>query len=535
MRHRPIHVVLVLCLALVLSVSLAVALGLSLASAEGQDAGAVFYVDDATCPATGSGTQGDPYCRIQDAVDTASAGDEVRVAGGTYAGAQMALDGRTGYTYTQVVFITRSLTLRGSYDAVHWDAVLDPAANPSIIDAQGYGRGISVVGRGDDLLDVTVEGFTITGGDYTGLGNPPGVGNRVCWRTGYDCGGGLLAWHTRLTLRDTVVYNNVAATSDSGRSAEGGGIALTRLQPGSLIENTTVISNSIGRGYGGGVDVGYGSDLTLRHSVVQGNSVLGSGPGDGGGVHIFQPTGLVRIEDTVFLQNRAREAGALLAKLTYGGEALQLDRVTMRGNEATSRSAALQVVKQGGGTSSARITNLLLAENRATLSADSVCVVDIVGGSTGRLDTTLAHVTAADNEVPTFLTARTSYELGTKVVLTNTLLQSFANGFLGIETGDDGDLVITHTNTLTHHVAALHMVGAGSPEFTAVNPLTGDPRLDAAYRLRAGSAAINAGVDAGVYHDIDGDPRPSGGGFDIGADEFTTYRVYLPLVSRQSP
>jgi uncharacterized repeat protein (TIGR01451 family) len=37
----------------------------------------------------------------------------------------------------------------------------------------------------------------------------------------------------------------------------------------------------------------------------------------------------------------------------------------------------------------------------------------------------------------------------------------------------------------------------------------------------AGSAAIDKGVDAGVTVDIDGETRPFGLGYDLGADEFT--------------
>ena len=54
--------------------------------------------------------------------------------------------------------------------------------------------------------------------------------------------------------------------------------------------------------------------------------------------------------------------------------------------------------------------------------------------------------------------------------------------------------------------------GALIPKF--VDPLHGD------YHLRFGSAAINRGVDAGVTTDLDGNPRPYGAGFDIGAYEF---------------
>jgi uncharacterized repeat protein (TIGR01451 family) len=40
------------------------------------------------------------------------------------------------------------------------------------------------------------------------------------------------------------------------------------------------------------------------------------------------------------------------------------------------------------------------------------------------------------------------------------------------------------------------------------------------YHIGPSSAAINAGVNTGVTEDIDGNPRPLGSGYDIGADEF---------------
>jgi uncharacterized repeat protein (TIGR01451 family) len=47
-----------------------------------------------------------------------------------------------------------------------------------------------------------------------------------------------------------------------------------------------------------------------------------------------------------------------------------------------------------------------------------------------------------------------------------------------------------------------------------VDPDAGD------YHIRSGSGAIDTGLDAGVTQDIDGDSRPLGAGYDIGADEF---------------
>ena len=65
---------------------------------------------------------------------------------------------------------------------------------------------------------------------------------------------------------------------------------------------------------------------------------------------------------------------------------------------------------------------------------------------------------------------------------------------------------------------------SGDPAF--VNPSVWD------YHLTADSAAIDAGVDAGVTTDIDSQPRPAGSGYDLGADEYQATRLYLPLILR---
>jgi hypothetical protein len=81
------------------------------------------------------------------------------------------------------------------------------------------------------------------------------------------------------------------------------------------------------------------------------------------------------------------------------------------------------------------------------------------------------------------------------------------------------------------HDNATNASGAGTVLTGTVN-ICGDPALvRGGFHLKGGSAAVDARVDAGVGTDIDGDKRPLGAGFDIGADEHLP-RVYLPLVVR---
>jgi hypothetical protein len=532
MDHRFGRIIMVPLIALLLGLFVAVVLGFGMTPERAQ-AQIAIYVDDDTCPAVGSGTQIDPYCHIQDAVDAALDGYEVRVAAGTYTGTQtvavqQAVD---VYTYTQVVVITKSLTLQGGYSPDDWYTP-DPTANPTVIDAERQGRGISIVGTYNIHPEVTVDGFTVTGGDYTGLGNPPGEANRVCAGTGADCGGGFYAYECAFTLRNSIVTDNIAS-HDYGN---GGGIYfLQSAGPGSRIENTLVVSNSApgSGGAGGGMfSVRVDHPLTITHSTFQDNYAQQSG----GGLHLgFNIKDLVTVSETDFFSNTAQTdlGGGVRVRMSQNGEILRMDRVRFQYNQANSRGGALFLDAAGLVTPKARLTNLLFTGNRLTSAGAEDAIIGIDGAFTS-LEVELAHVTAADNSAVTFLYAQSSHNSGTAVTvtLTNTLLSFFTNAFAAQELDAGEEVVIQHNRTLTQYVSNLHQNEGGSPTFTAIDSLAGDPKLSDSYHLQFGSAAIDAGVDAGVTVDIDGDARPQGDAPDIGADELVIRYIFLPTVLR---
>jgi hypothetical protein len=60
---------------------------------------------------------------------------------------------------TQVVYISKTITLRGGYTTTNW-TTSDPEANPTTLDAQGQGRVFYITGD----ISPTIEGLRIVAG-----------------------------------------------------------------------------------------------------------------------------------------------------------------------------------------------------------------------------------------------------------------------------------------------------------------------------------------------------------------------------------
>ncbi len=80
------------------------------------------------------------YSSVQAAVDAADPGDIIKGAQGTYTDLHV----RAGIT--QVVYISKTVTVQGGYTAANWDTP-DRAAHPTTWDAQGHGRVFYLTGN----------------------------------------------------------------------------------------------------------------------------------------------------------------------------------------------------------------------------------------------------------------------------------------------------------------------------------------------------------------------------------------------------
>ncbi len=450
------------------------------------------------------------YTTIQAAVDAAQSGDIIKVAQGTYTDVHhIAALSTSSFTATQIVVITKSLTIQGGYTTTNW-STSNPAANPTTLDAQRQGRVLYISGN----VSPTIEGLRLTGGDATGLG---GLG-------GIDVGGGLYISGTHALITNTVIYSNIAPSG-------GGGLFLksrdARLQNNVIYDNAATANGS-----GGGVYVSYVSNC---NPTLDGNTIYANrNKGWGGGVYL---SGNATLRGNVIHDNSAYNYG--------GGVALSWNNATLAGNRVYSNTAQ----SEGGGVfqygGSPLLSGNVITGNAAGWSGGGV-VLKVVGSPTlinnvvaGNHAVVLGSGIYVSESSPRLLhttVARNSggdgsgiYVSGTAsahghAVLTNTIIFSHSVG-----------ITVTAGNTATLNGTLWQTNGTdwgGNVNHT--NDHRGDPAFAAdGYHLLGRSQAIDHGVDSGVTTDIDGEGRPIDGVYDLGADETKVeFLIYLPLVMR---
>lgn len=276
--------------------------------------------------------------------------------------------------------------------------------------------------------------------------------------------------------------------------------------------------------YGGNGVFARNATLTMRRCDLDHNGV--GMDFWGGGMYIADST--VVLEDSRIADNLDEVGGGLYVIRS----AITLTRNVFVGNIAIGSSGG------GGGA-------LYLAEAVATMS-NNLLIANVAGGQCGGGIAVNGGVSLHAQHT-TLVANRGHWPWGfcgggihtdpdgNRVVMTNTVAVSHTTAIAN----RSGDFYMTGTlwgsggwanevNTLGGVISTTNVYA--EPGFVA--PSAGD------YHLAPGSAAIDTGVVSGAGRDIDGEPRPMGVGYDLGADEFMPllpYTAYTPVLVAVHP
>jgi hypothetical protein len=508
----------------------------------------------AVCPVMGLGCDA---TSIQAAVDMAGDGDVIRVVGNS--------------TYAENVVITKSLTLLGGCANAACN-VRVPGVFVTTIDGSGAGRVVTIEGESDPVA-VTVDGFTITGGDADAAVQHA------------NAGGGVGSWNANLTLMRNVITDNVASGVTAGygggvyaldgsvvisynqvlnnhaavkSAAYGGGIYLNNVEgevANNLIRNNVgnlgTVTDPVPQGKGAGLYITDCDPLTLAGNTIYSNTAALAGVGSGGGVYADDSHLIVD-------QNAIREnvANADTHNGYGGGVYVRYSEIALSHNWILSNTASGAGWGQGGGMYAEGVTVTMAADtvmyNRATLGPAAAVSGDGVGLYNGST-MTATNVVVARNQSPSTDSGEAFYVNGTPMTSTLTLVNSSvisnSNATYGLYCfagagsvhlrvvnsilWGNGNEVVGNCTSRLFAYSDIEDLEDDGPGVIHQDPGFVDPQNDD-FHLNADSPCIDVGAAPDVYSfvpavDWDGDTRPALQGYDIGADEVWAY-VYLPLV-----
>ncbi len=453
------------------------------------------------------------------------------------------------------ILVTGDATLHGNYLQID-----NNLASSSTV---GFGGGISI-----NTGSATISN-TIVSNNFANKRTDPFTGNGK--------GGGIFVNGptsvSYLSLYNSQVSTNTTAYRSNGNLAAGGGLLL----------NENAIANLSGNLWQGNVARGSASSNCPTCTGT-------SASGDGGAIAVLVTTqeAQLTINGDRFLNNVAnaspdafgtneRAAGgaiSLMATNTAGRITGTITSAYMSGNIAKASSAntgegrggamhargATLIVRQstildnisdargvegfGGGVyirepdtgDYLEVVGSVIAGNTAanSTSAGAQIHINYTAGNSNRA--TILHNTLADDTQSQNLALYYSgTSAGDELVIGNTIFANHVNGIRNVNaTGMARARYLLFYN-VTNEQAAGSTAFPGSPSDTTTW-ITGNPLfIDAAngdYHIRPGSAAQDAGNgEAGYTYspDVDGDARPQGAEYDIGADELV-YALYLPLI-----
>ncbi len=392
-------------------------------------------------------------------------------------------------------------------------------------------------------------------------------------------GGGLCASGNAVVTGNSIL-DNTAATAGGG---SGGGVMIgLGLRGASLGGPTTFSSNTVRGNVAGGAGDGQGGGLyvsrntmsmtdvfTVTHNLIADNVASRTGAGSGGGIYLG-PSYAARLDANTILGNAASQNATMTG--VGGGLAIASSNAFSVTNSVIARNRA---DTQGSGVWMGKTGNLsepltwgrflhtTIADNQvgtgvwleSPLYAGTL--VDAYASGTQLKVTTPCYYRIGDTLLILHTDGTTrawrklvaiQYGDAWRLTLDSALPGAFPVGstvrdasamfvdtiVAGQTTGFGAvDQPVTLVNTLwngngantTDNLNAILTQGdvSGAPAF--VNAAGND------YHITTSSVAKDTGVNAGVTTDMDGEARPFGSGYDIGADEFTGQGTRTPTPS----
>jgi uncharacterized repeat protein (TIGR01451 family) len=341
----------------------------------------------------------------------------------------------------------------------------------------------------------------------------------------WGAGGGLFVYNSSsVTVTGNLIQGNLGSTYpvyDPGNPlppGAGGGIGVdnsTLLLHDNIIRNNVAATHQ--EGQGAGVYARYGGAVIIESNLIEGNVSAFDTPFSYGGGIFSQQTNPV-IRGNTIRNNRASNVGGCGGGVFTWFSAATLDANTILSNTAVVSSTDAYLACGGGMalfySAGVSMTNNVFAHNWAAIQGPSQ------GGGiwtrgfaadANRTELVMLHNTVADNAGEGMYFGRY-----TIVTLTNNIAAVHTVG-------------ITNAASASTTVRADHTLFSGNgidygSGVTSTGEVHGDPAFvnpsGGEYHIGPTSAARDAGTNAGVTTDMDGNLRPQGSGYDIGADEY---------------
>jgi len=476
-----------------------------------------WHVDsDATGTRTGESWQ-NAFTTVQAAVEAASSGDIIMVAEGTYASTS------TG----PVLLMKDGIKIYGGF--IGTEANLsqrgNPADHPTILDGNEISYHV-VIGASNAVLD----GFTVT----RGRADP---GN--CTRENPDCFGAGMANHNicHLTIAHCIftenysrydgsgmvndTTSNIKITScifskNTGSSAAGAGF--TNSNHIHIAESVFEYNNAFGP-TGGGLTFEFSGNIEVRRCHFKGNTAYYNG----GGMDCEHANGNISIVNCLFEGNSVTRGGG---GFFHWNSSPVITNCTFFGNHANFGGALdCESTEDNPPTI---VTNSIMWGNTSGLYLADVKEINcdnIVVNYSDIDQDGYADSNGNINQAPLFANVPVfnDFSLGS---VTETAIEVVepSRYIIGdiIEIGYDN--VARTVTATTGSTIEFSPALAGSTEHMPIeNWGPGAINLDEDLHLDQGSPCIDVGISVGVPDiDLEGNHRPNGSGYDLGAYEYYT-------------